>query len=41
VIVYPQNSAFEDDGKGGWKPKKGVPNKIYCHSVSLKEIKLS
>jgi len=40
VIVYPQNSAYEDvikDGVVGWKPKKGAPNKIYAHSVKLKD----
>ena len=39
VIVYPQNSAYEDDGKGGWKPIKGAPNKMYAHSAKLTEIK--
>jgi len=39
VIVYPQNSAYEDDGKGGFKPRKGAPNKVYSHSCKLTEIK--
>ena len=39
VIIYPQNSAYEDDGKGGWKPRKNAPNKIYAHSCKLTEIK--
>lgn len=41
VIVYPQNAAYEDDGKGGWKPIKGAGNKIYAHSVKLSEVKLA
>ena len=39
VIIYPQNSAYDYDDKGGWKPKKKAPNKIYSHSVKLSEIK--
>lgn len=40
VIVYPQNSGYEDNGKGGWKPIKKSPNKVYAHSCKLTEIKL-
>ena len=39
VIVYPQHQAYEDDGKGGFKPIKGAPNKVYAHSAKLTEIK--
>lgn len=39
VIVYPHNSAYEEDGKGGWKPKKGAPNKVHAHSAKLTEVK--
>ena len=39
VIVYPQHQAFEKDGKGGWKPIKGAPNKVYAHSAKLTDIK--
>lgn len=38
-IVYPQNAAYEDDGKGGWKPIKNAPNQVYAHSAKLTEIK--
>jgi hypothetical protein len=40
-IAYPQNLSFEEDGKGGWKPIKGAPNKVYAHSVKLTEIKFA
>jgi hypothetical protein len=40
VIVYPQNSAYENDGKGGFKPIKNAPNQIYSHSCKLTEIKV-
>lgn len=40
TIVYPQNAAYEDDGKGGFKPIKNAPNQVYAHSAKLNEIKL-
>ena len=39
-IVYPQNSSYDYDDKGNWKPKKNAPNKIYAHSAKLCEVKL-
>lgn len=39
VITYPQNSAYEPDGKSGWKQIKGAPNKVYSHSAKLTEVK--
>lgn len=40
TIIYPQNKSFEDDGKGGFKPIKGSPNKIYAHSARITDIKI-
>ena len=40
TIIYPQNQAYEDDGKGGYKLIKNAPNKIYAHSAKLNEIKM-
>jgi hypothetical protein len=38
VITYPQNSAYEYDGKNGWKQINGAPNKVYSHSCKLTEV---
>jgi len=40
TIVYPQNAAYEDNGKGGFKPIKNAPKQVYAHSAKLIEIKL-
>ena len=40
VITYQQNSAYEEDGKGGWKLKKNAPHKVYAHSCKLADIKI-
>ena len=38
VIVYPQNVAYEDNCKNGWKPIKGAPNQVYAHSAKLVDV---
>jgi hypothetical protein len=40
VIIYPQNSSYEYDEKGGWKPIKNAPNQVYAHSAKFTEIKI-
>jgi len=40
VIIYPQNSSYQNDDVGGWRPIKGSPNQIYCHSVKFNEVKI-
>ncbi len=41
VIIYPQNSGYETDDKGNWKPIKKAPNKIYAHSCKFDEVILA
>lgn len=38
TIKYPQNSAYDDDDKGGWKPRKNAPNKVFAHSANIEDI---
>ncbi len=41
TIYYPQHQSFQEDGNGGWKPIKGIPNAVFAHSAKLSEIILA